>query len=290
MPERDMTEKHLEGYNDVFADVVNVLLFGGKRRVKPEDLKDTRARTFYKTDGKLHEQERDISKLWVSEGAVISLIGFENQTEADWDMALRVLGYEGADYRGQLSAGQGLYPVVTLVLYFGDSPWTAPRTLFERVSVAEGLKPFVNDYRVNVFEVPRLTAEQVGQFKSDFRIVADYFVQMGRDEDYVPPRQTIEHVDAVLKLMSALTRDHRFEETQSEFRKGEAVTMLSVLDKVEARGIQFGEARGIQLGEAKGIATTARRMLVRGVPLEQVVDFTGLSLGEVEALKRGMDN
>ena len=290
VPERDMTEKHLEGYNDVFADVVNVLLFDGKRRVKPEDLKDTRARTFYKTDGKLHEQERDISKLWVSEGAVISLIGFENQTEADWDMALRVLGYEGADYRGQLSAGQGLYPVVTLVLYFGDSPWTAPRTLFERVSVAEGLKPFVNDYRVNVFEVPRLTAEQVGQFKSDFRIVADYFVQMGRDEDYVPPRQTIEHVDAVLKLMSALTRDHRFEETQSEFRKGEAVTMLSVLDKVEARGIQFGEARGIQLGEAKGIAATARRMLVRGVPLEQVVDFTGLSLGEVEALRRGMDN
>ena len=298
MPERDMTEKHLEGYNDVFADVVNVLLFGGKRRVKPEDLKDTRARTFYKTDGKLHEQERDISKLWVSEGAVISLIGFENQTEADWDMALRVLGYEGADYRGQLSAGQGLYPVVTLVLYFGDSPWTAPRTLFERVSVAEGLKPFVNDYRVNVFEVPRLTAEQVGQFKSDFRIVADYFVQMGRDEDYVPPRQTIEHVDAVLKLMSALTRDHRFEETQSEFRKGEAVTMLSVLDKVEARGIQLGEARGeargIKLGRNEGrnegITSTARRMLVRGVPLEQVVDFTGLSLGEVEALRRGMDN
>ena len=298
MPERDMTEKHLEGYNDVFADVVNVLLFDGKRRVKPEDLKDTRARTFYKTDGKLHEQERDISKLWVSEGAVISLIGFENQTEADWDMALRVLGYEGADYRGQLSAGQGLYPVVTLVLYFGDSPWTAPRTLFERVSVAEGLKPFVNDYRVNVFEIPRLTAEQVGQFKSDFRIVADYFVQMGRDEDYVPPRQTIEHVDAVLKLMSALTRDHRFEETQSEFRKGEAVTMLSVLDKVEARGSQLGEARGIKLGEARGIklgrnegiASTAQRMLVRGVPLEQVVDFTGLSRGEVEALRREMDN
>ena len=286
VPERDMTEKHLEGYNDVFADVVNVLLFGGKRRVKPEDLKDTRARTFYKTDGKLHEQERDVSKLWVSEGAVISLIGFENQTEADWDMALRVLGYEGADYRGQLSAGQGLYPVVTLVLYFGDSPWTAPRTLFERVSVAEGLKPFVNDYRVNVFEVPRLTAEQVEQFKSDFRIVADYFVQMGRDEDYVPPRQTIEHVDAVLKLMSALTRDHRFEETQGEFRKGEAVTMLSVLDKVEARGIQLGEARG----EARGIATTARRMLGMNFTSEQISQATGLSRGEVEALRVGTGN
>ncbi len=50
----------------------------------------------------------------------------------------------------------------------------------------------------------------------------------------------------------------------------------------EARGLARGEARG----EAKGIASTARRMLVRGVPLEQVVDFTGLSLGEVEALRQ----
>ena len=152
--------------------------------------------------------------------------------------------------------------------------------------MAEGLKPFVNDYRVNVFEIPRLTAEQVGQFKSDFRIVADYFVQIGRDEDYVPPRQTIEHVDAVLKLMSALTRDHRFEETQSEFRKGEAVTMLSVLDKVEARG----RVEGIQLGEARGIATAARRMLGMNFTSEQISQATGLSRGEVEALRRGMDN
>ena len=171
--------------------------------------------------------------------------------------------------------------MVTLVLYFGEAPWTGPRTLFERVSVAEGLRPFVNDYRVNVFEIPRLTAEQAGQFRSDFRIVADYFVQMGRDGEYAPPRQTIEHVDAVLKLLSALTRDHRFEDTQNEFRKGEDVTMSSVLDKVEARGrvegIQLGEARGIRLGEARGeargIASTARRMLGMSFTSEQILSL-----------------
>ena len=70
MPDRDITEKHLEAYNDVFADIVNVLLFDGQRRVCPDDLRDARARTLYKTDGKLHEQERDVSKLWVSEGTV----------------------------------------------------------------------------------------------------------------------------------------------------------------------------------------------------------------------------
>ena len=55
MPEKDITERHLESYNDVFADVVNVLLFDGQRRVLPDDLRDTRARTQYKADGKLRE-------------------------------------------------------------------------------------------------------------------------------------------------------------------------------------------------------------------------------------------
>ena len=281
MPDRDITEKHLEAYNDVFADIVNVLLFDGQRRVRPDDLRDARARTLYKADGKLHEQERDVSKLWVSEGIVISLIGFENQTEADRDMPLRVLGYDGADYRNQLSSKGGLYPVVTLVLYFGESPWTEPRSLYERVSVSEALRPFVNDYRINVFEIAYMTDERVKRFTSDFRIVADYFVQMRRNRDYIPSRQTIEYVDAVLKLLSALTRDHRFEEAQNHFRKGEGVTMLSVLDKVEARGIAKGEARGI----AKGKADTARRMLMRGLLPEQIADYTDLPLEEIEALK-----
>ena len=57
--------------------------------------------------------------------------------------------------------------------------------------------------------------------------------------------------------------------------------MLSVLDKVEARGIAKGEARGI----AKGKADTARRMLVRGLPPEQIADYTDLPLEEIEALK-----
>ena len=70
MPEKDITERHLESYNDVFADIMNVLLFDGQRRVLPDDLRDTRARTQYKADGKLREQERDVSKLWAPEGAV----------------------------------------------------------------------------------------------------------------------------------------------------------------------------------------------------------------------------
>lgn len=282
MPGKDITERHLESYNDVFADIVNVLLFNGERRVLPDDLRDTQARTLYKADGKLREQERDVSKLWAPEGIVLSLIGFENQTRIDRDMPLRVLGYEGADYRNQLSAKGGLYPVVTLVLYFGEEPWTGPRSLYERARVPEELKPFVSDHRLNLFEISFLRDDQVERFTSDFRIVADYFVQMRRNRDYVPSRQVVKHVDGVLKLLSALTRDHRFEDAQNQFREGESVTMLSVLDKVEARGIRLGEARGIQLGRTEA----ARNLLRMGLDLTRIAEATGLPLEEIQSLEK----
>ena len=282
MPEKDITERHLESYNDVFADIVNVLLFNGQRRVLPDDLRDTQARTQYKADGKLREQERDVSKLWTPEEIVISLIGFENQTRIDRDMPLRVLGYEGADYRNQMSAKGDRYPVVTLVLYFGEEPWTGPRSLYERTRVPEELKPFVSDHRINLFEISFLTDEQTECFTSDFRIVADYFVQMRRNRDYVPSRQVVKHVDGVLKLLSALTRDRRFEDAQNQFREGESVTMLSVLDKVEARGIRLGEARGIQLGRTEA----ARNLLRMGLDLTRIAEATGLSLEEIQSLEK----
>ena len=66
MGEKDATEKTLESYADVFADIVNVLLFEGQPLIVPEDLRDALPRSVYKADGKLHEQERDTAKFWLS--------------------------------------------------------------------------------------------------------------------------------------------------------------------------------------------------------------------------------
>ena len=45
MTDRDITEKYLEAYNDVFADIVNVSLFNGQKELCPDDLQDAKART-----------------------------------------------------------------------------------------------------------------------------------------------------------------------------------------------------------------------------------------------------
>lgn len=47
MAEKDMTEKALKAYNNVFADIVNCLLFHGEERIMEDDLEQGK-----RTDGR----------------------------------------------------------------------------------------------------------------------------------------------------------------------------------------------------------------------------------------------
>lgn len=253
MGTKDITEKYLGAYNDVFADIVNVLLFQGKRIVRPESLEPDGCKTVYKADGKPHEQERDIAKIWKEQNVKITLLGLENQTAVDPYMPFRAIGYDGASYRAQLLDGGEKYPVATIVLYFGtDKRWNGAKKLSDCFTITDDLKPYVNDYKINVFEIAFMEEEQVQQFTSDFRIVADYFVQKRKDKDYRPKRETIKHVDAVLKLMATLTNDSRFEEIQ--VKEGDDITMCDVLDRIEEKGRLEGKAQLIKNALEAGVS------------------------------------
>ena len=280
MAQKDLTEKTLEAYNDVFSDIINVLVFHGKPIVKEDELEDASPLSMFKADGKLHEQERDVSKYWKKTNLRISLFGLENQTKYESVMPLRMFGYDGAAYRAQVKKDAGkdrvLYPVISLVLYFGNDHWTKNRSLREAISFPEGLEealePFFNDYRINLFEIAYLSDEQLSMFKSDFRIVAEYFVKSRTNPDYQPTEQTIQHVDAVLKLLSAMTGDNRFETVLNETKGGTVKTMSNVLDYREARGKILGM---IEAYKDLGLSNAEI--------IQRLIDKFGLSQSEAEA-------
>ena len=251
MAGKDASEKILESYNDVFSDIVNALLFNGRQILAPDELEDEAPRAYYKADGKLHEIERDVAKRWKNGNIRVACIGFENQTASDPDMPLRVMGYDGAEYRAQLldeNDTGNRYTVVTLVLYFGhEKPWSGPLSLKGRLNIPEEFEPYVNDYKINLFQIAYLSREQVERFRSDFKVVADYFVQKRENGDYLPSSQELTHIQETLQLLSIMTDDHRFEDaynTSTDEKKGGPHTMCDVLDKVENRGIAKGKVEG----------------------------------------------
>ena len=163
------------------------------------------------------------------------------------------------------------YPVVTMVLYFGTKRWNSNKSLYARLRISDEWKPYVQDYRINVFEIAYLTPEQVAMFKSDFRIVADYFVQTRMNEDYIPSQETITHVDEMLKLMSVLTDDSRFEEAQQSLPKGGAAKMCDVLDKVEARGMAKGAVKVYYLDLKYSAEQIAEKMSLTTEEVENII-------------------
>ena len=97
--------------------------------------------------------------------------------------------------------------------------------------------------------------EEVDLFQSDFRAVADYFVQKQENGDYEPSLQDLAHVQETLQLLSVMTNDHRFEDVYNEAsdaQKGEMRNMCEILDKIENRGIEKGIEKGKAEGNAEG--------------------------------------
>lgn len=276
----------------MFADIFNVLVFGGNQVVKSDSLEDVSGVSQYKADDrKLHEQERDVYKLWKEQGINFVIAGVENQTKPDKDMPFRCIGYDGASYRSQLLKktektvkgkrklvpAKERYPVVTIVLYFGKKEWCYPPELinnfFPKLANNETMKvlqPYITDYKVNLFDIPRLSPEIVKQFKSDFRIVADYFVNAYNNTNYVPDSALITHVDEFLKIMRVLTGDDRYETISfTDQEKKEGVRMCKVLDAREKRGMKQGIKQG-----ASQLHGLMRILAEQGYSIEEILTMT----------------
>ena len=263
--EKDVSEKLLEDYNDVFADILNSTLFDGREVVKADELENAVTVSQLKLLDGLHEQERDTAKYWKQGAVIIATFGSENQTLDDPVMPLRVIGYDGAVYKGEVNRYHSerrqklplspLYPAVTVVLYFGTTHWKGPRSLRECFpNLHEELKPFVPDYPIHVVEVAFLKPEEVKKMKSDFRFVADYLVQTRTGGKYIPPDDRIIHVDETLKLMGAITGDRRFQDAVNAVGTGEkeGVSMYNVIDSYIDLGFEKGRKEGFEKGREEG--------------------------------------
>lgn len=252
MAEKDKVEKLLEDYPDVFADIINVLIYDGKQVVKPEELRTTNVQSQYKaSDDVLHEEERDILKEWTKGKDYKVFFGIENQTTKDRKMPLRVIAYDGASYRSQMlkKNQKDFCKVITLVLHFGNRRWEGDKELQEIIKKQSGEEEWFQNYKLNVVDIAYLTEKQIKMFRSDFGIIADYFVKRRKGYKTIENHQPIKHVDEVLKFMKIFAEDNRFLKLNvKKDEKGE-VTMCTILDAVEQKGINKGKKLGYKNGQ-----------------------------------------
>ena len=282
--EKDILEKKLLMFNDVFADFVNGIMFDGKDVVKEDELVDLSGWSHYKGDDSKHRfQDRDVVKLWKKENVVISLIGIENQDIPDEDMVFRVISYDGASYRTQLVEKESrkrkkkvdkvaeksaekldIFPVITFVIYYGEEEWRHETTLHKRLNLDSELKHYVSDYSINLIDLKKLSEDDINKFKKDFKLIADYMVKGSKHK---ADRIDLNHPEEVSELILRLTGEELPFEVECEeggknmekffepmFERAEARGRAEGRAEGEARGRAEGEARGRAEGEARGRA------------------------------------
>ena len=287
MGTKDTTQKRLEDFADIFADICNFALYDGEDVIKEDELETITAKSTYTVEQKIHEIERDVAKRWKHNSLHLSLIGLENQTDPDYKMPMRVICYDGASYRAQLSDDiKETFPVITLVLYMGtEKRWTAPKQLTDCFKFDKRLAPFISNYKINVIELAWLEDGEIMKFKSEFRNFVELLrdTRLGRKPQYSTIQ--LKHYHELLQLMRIMSgnKDYEYLLNQNTSKviqnklKGDELTMKKIVS------LGFEEAR-----EEEKFATV-KRMLKRGKSsLDEIAEDTDLPLATVKQIQAEM--
>ncbi len=249
--EKDAVLKPFFENDDVFADVANFVLFHGKQVIRKKNLKTIHPVSLIHTETKVSWLERDILKLW-NTNTMICMIGIENQSDIDSTILYRTMAYDGANYLDQIRKENRVFcPVFTIVLYFGKTPWNRPKTLYETLRVPDELKPFVNDWKMTVIDVLRISDEETRLFRSDFRVMVES-LKNKYNPDYKGSRKQVKHKGELIDLMNAFGITAFTDEEKAELTEG-PLTERKILSAKERKTIfKSGKAEGKAEGRAEG--------------------------------------
>ncbi len=292
---KDVTQKNLEGFPDVAADILNVFIYEGKQAVRALDLYPAPTETGYAAPGSvLRNQLEDISKYEMQDGKIRVQYLLANQSDVDNKMILRKTGYVGAAYREQYDRKvQDDFPVVSLLLYWGKGKWSSPRSIrdfFQEKDLSPQIRNLLDDIRLHVFEMRNLSLEVREQFQSDMRHVVDYLAE----GDGFCSNRPVVHKEALVRLLRALGGDLNVEDTAQvldamNIKEEDEITMCELFEQYTRRGRQEGRREGRQEGRKEGLSEGLQILISScrelGVSFEDTASKVKekFSLGEDEA-------
>ena len=271
----DQTEKLLLDFNDEFADVFSAFVFKDKLKLDPDRLQEAATEYHHLENGKPKELRRDVVKLYDGLSLGILVLGFENQSDIDPLMPIRMMGYNWTRYRYQASIAAKAPPTIPLSPIFSHvinfsytHQWTWPLSLKDIVSVPPALEEFFQDYKITVTNVAWLSQEDRAMLSGDFRILADTLCAI-RETGKIPAEtRIIRHVDELLATLAAVTHRNYCIDINTDHDEGEKqMTMNDVLTKWEqalrAEGFEQGEKAGFEQGEKAGFVSGKNRSAVQ---------------------------
>ena len=336
----DLALKNLLKDKETFADLFNGTLFHGEQVIQPETLQELpteQIRIFYEEEEKAKADHivkyRDII-MESTQGLCHLILGCENQKEIDYSMPVRTMIYDaltygeqirqmtlqksskGKYYHGKLKKEERLEPVLTIVVYWGDTSWEGKNSIHEMIEWPTDcdIQKYIPNYKMNRLDVNQIKNEKI--YKSDLQFIFEtlkYKKDKQRMRNHLQTKgQEFQKLDeaskiALLELLQSETLKSWYEEKKEAFdmckalddlvndskREGERLG----LQKGERLGLQKGERLGLQKGERLGLQKGERlaeqriilRMAKSGMDIDAIVNITEMKREDVERMIFGED-
>ncbi len=241
MGQHDLASNSLTSYADVFADIINAFVYGGKPVLLEQNLKPFYLHNAVEKDGKLKGLYRDNCMEDVRSGIRYVIWGLENQYVPDQTTPFKVMGYtytaydrqieefvtrnketHNSAYTRQLHPDQKLVPVITLVLYYGKEDIPEDICSMMQMPEDESVRKYIQNYSLNLIRLRELSQEQVKAFRSDFSCIAKFlsksYTKSEQIETLKNDRQMLTHARDTLYTLTAVTGDRQYLEIYEKYK------------------------------------------------------------------------
>ena len=262
MAEKDVLEKRILQRPEIFAEVFNLFVFGGRDVIKAEYLQNI-SPAHRRDDGRWREMTRDVMKKYRDpvKGNTYYL-GIENQEYHAEDMAVRIMGLNWNCYKEQFENNfiKYIHPVYTLVLNWRDYRWTEPHDLtdkFDPVEIDESPE-LIMGYPIKVIDMMFLDKEVIMKMKTELKQICMVLISRSdRNElDRLLKDPEYEHLSVEAADLIAIKLNLQMPFKEEEREKGE-INMCRAWEEIKQDEFNKGIEKGAAMQKAKDEAEKA---------------------------------
>ena len=312
---------------EIFADLFNAYLYDGRPVIKPEQLEPA-DRLLSEIVGNSRGQAkltryRDVFKAYRDKKAAYILLGVENQTSVHYAMPLRNMIYDALsllarqrqksashvalkdlkrpdEFLSRFARTDYLEPVITLVVYFGTTPWDGPLSLHDMIRFPDDvLKRFVSDYFINLVVPAKMGDEMLAKLNTELCEVFGCIRFAGNKKEFDAyiiqrPRFREMSYEAVQAINACTHANVKINHTEEKIDMCQAIIDMKkeAFDNGFLKGKEVGEESGFLKGEESGfqrakeniMPEVALRMYDCKFDVQVIAKVTGLATDNIEKL------
>lgn len=170
--------------------------------------------------------------------------GEENTGEISAEDGTLKIKLTSEEFLSGLRKGDKLIPIITAVVYFGDTPWDGPRSLHDMLDFKnDAIKSYVPDYKLNLISPVDMDDEEFTKFSTDLGFAMEVIKHQSSDADEVIERTNHRKIDrdTAVFLNTAVKLNLEYEEETG------GVDMCKAMEKRQQRDEINGAIMGMRM-------------------------------------------